>query len=125
VPLGENCSNCTEGIFFIHPQVLDGPGKNGFRYDGSAPGRMLYNRHRNYDPDKGRYLESDPIGLEGGVNTYSYVRSRITAYSDRLGLKDYLETEVRAILDQERADATASLALLNMLMNHLISRAPQ
>jgi len=33
---------------------------------------MFYNYQREYDPAVGRYSQSDPIGLAGGIGVYSY-----------------------------------------------------
>jgi hypothetical protein len=46
------------------------------------------NYNRDYDPAVGRYVESDPIGLAGGVNTYAYVGSEPTGWIDPYGLCD-------------------------------------
>ena len=48
---------------------------------------LHYNYFRNYDPVNGRYLESDPIGLSGGVNRYVYVLSNPMLLVDPDGLE--------------------------------------
>jgi RHS repeat-associated protein len=49
-------------------------------------GAINYNYFRDYDPNIGRYLESDPIGLDGGLNSYGYVEQNPLRHVDPHGL---------------------------------------
>jgi RHS repeat-associated protein len=50
---------------------------------------LHYNWHRFYDPETGRYISADPIGLDGGVNLYAYVSNDPVNWIDPLGLFEY------------------------------------
>lgn len=60
-----------------------------FKFNLRFPGQYFdketntsYNYFRDYDPSIGRYVQSDPIGLGGGINTYSYVGAAPLDYAD-------------------------------------------
>jgi RHS repeat-associated protein len=65
-----------------------------FKYHLRFPGQysdvetnLNYNYFRDYDPAVGRYVQSDPIGIDGGIGTYSYAGNTPISLTDPTGLE--------------------------------------
>ena len=63
---------------------IDQPLRFQGQYEDGETG-LFYNRYRYYDPDVARYVTQDPVGLLGGLNTYTYAPNP-TGWNDPLGL---------------------------------------
>jgi RHS repeat-associated protein len=78
-----------------HQETEDHPFEMNLRLPGQvydAETGLHYNYFRDYDPATGRYVQSDPIGLSGGLNPYAYVEGNPVSFVDSNGL-DFLVIE--------------------------------
>lgn len=77
----DSVGNATSGTF---PTRYQFTGREFDKFTG-----LQYSRARYYDPNLGRFISEDPIGLAGGdVNLYGYVRNLPVNRKDPLGLDD-------------------------------------
>lgn len=79
-PFGTSLPEESPGGLGLLTHNLRFPGQ----YADSESG-LYYNYFRDYDSTTGRYTQSDPIGLRGGINTYAYVGGNPLQYVDPLG----------------------------------------
>lgn len=64
--------------------------ENPLRFKGrewDAIAGLYFMRARYYDPQMGRFLSPDPLGIDGGINLYGFAESDPTNNADPLGLQ--------------------------------------
>ncbi|NZA27454.1 RHS repeat-associated core domain-containing protein, partial [Luteimonas sp. SJ-92] len=66
----------------------------GQRYDAASA--LSQNYFRDYEPETGRYSQSDPIGFQGGIATYGYAYSNSLLWQDARGLSPITCSNIEA-----------------------------
>ncbi|KTS78562.1 hypothetical protein NS274_06370 [Pseudomonas oryzihabitans] len=102
----------------VSRSLIDNPLRFPGQYWDAETG-LHYNYFRDYDPQTGRYVQGDPIGLAGGLNAYGYVRGNPLSASDPLGLCGPLTP--LCILAVEAVGGSATTATVAASGNSLVT----
>ncbi|MBO0613078.1 RHS repeat protein [Thiothrix fructosivorans] len=107
------------------------PDKDGLvlRHNPRFPGQTFdaetglhYNFHRDYNPATGRYVQSDPIGLDGGMNSFGYVEGNPLTFYDENGLKlkyeaGKIEKYYKPLVDKIKNINSTGKKLIDFIVN--------
>ena len=80
-PFGTTAPETNPASLGVFTQNLRFPGQYADQESG-----LSYNFFRDFDESKGGYIQSDPIGLAGGTNTYAYAEDNPLQWIDPMGL---------------------------------------
>jgi len=89
---------------------------------------LHYNYFRYYNPQTGRYITPDPIGLEGGVNLFAYTSNNPVIFVDLFGLcpagtHEATPDEIGKILKAARDIAGQGLSYKDIRCNQFVARS--
>lgn len=88
---------------------FEDPDNNGqiFEYNPRFPGQYFdretnlhYNYFRYYEPETGRYISPDPIGLAGGINIFEYANSNAMELVDPTGENPIIKKIIKEVLEK-------------------------
>ncbi|WP_177176971.1 RHS repeat-associated core domain-containing protein [Faunimonas pinastri] len=79
-----------DGVFdpFGNPTSITGPANTSLRFPGQffdSETQLSQNWMRDYDPTIGRYIQSDPLGVAAGIDTYGYANGNPVSFTDQDG----------------------------------------
>ncbi|MHC8945436.1 type VI secretion system tip protein TssI/VgrG [Advenella incenata] len=101
---GKQRNTNTSGVTYAPDYTHNNIRFQGQYYDSESG--LHYNRYRYYDPDTGRYIRQDPIGLFGGINLYLYGPSS-TMWIDPFGLAMWPSGQFNSWFNGQTADQIA------------------
>ena len=85
--------------------------KIGLRFAGQyfdSESGLHYNRYRDYDPKIGRYIQSDPVGIAGGLSIYAYAEGNPVSLTDPLGLSPWITMATFRVMRNETVEGSWS-----------------